>query len=690
VSDLSIVDRNTKPLLNRFFSPIRINGMELENRSLMSSIHLNLEDFEDQFERMAYFYAKRAAEGVGLIVTSGCSPDVPGMFAVKGFSLKEDAEIDSHRIITDAVHQKGGKIALQIMHFGREAVHGNIVSSSNRKLASSLFTPKALEEHEILAIIDAFAACAQRAVDAGYDAIELIFSQGFLVHQFLAPACNTRTDAWGGSFDNRSRLAIEIARHVRAKVGPDYPVIFRIPCMDLLAGGLTEDESIELIRRLQPYGVDLLSVSIGWHDSDVPTIAMVVPRAGFASATRLVREHFPDLKICISNRINDPRVAESLLIDGGADVIAMARPFLADSALVSKARRNAFDQINPCIACNQNCLDYVFSGQPVGCSVNPEAVQPDEGVYAALPRKQRVAVVGGGIAGMGSALFLARRGAAVDLFEAGGSLGGQLRLAARIPEKDEFLGTVRYYTQAVIAAGVKLHLGTEFGAAQLAQGYDHVVIATGCTTRHPENLPGADMPHVIQYSDVLENSCPVEHPVVIIGGGGVACDVAKYLMKTKDSLRGAAHSYLKSKVADDSLSKYLAADTGSAASVTLLQRSSRKFAFKLGRTTRWIQMADMERLKVSMRNKVDIIAITRDGVEIFNRTSKLSEIVPARTVVLAVGHEPRLQLLELLAKAKVRHSVVGSAATEGDLARRTNISSALGDAYQMALSYQDN
>lgn len=687
LSDVRAPAAAQAPLLSKLFSPIDVNGLRLENRTMMSSIHLNLEEFDDQFERMARFYALRAEEGVGIIVTSGCSPDGPGQFALHGFSLKADDEIAPHRLITQAVHAKGGRIALQIIHFGREAVHGNLVSSSPLKLASSIFKPREMSHEEILALVDDYADCAARAIAAGYDAIELIFSQGFLVHQFLASGTNLRTDSWGGDFANRSRLAVLIAQRVRERVGPDYPVIYRIPCMDLFEGGMTADEALELIGLLKPYGIDLLSVSIGWHDSHTPTIAMVAPRAAFASATRLVRKRYPDLKLCVSNRINDPRVAENLLIDGEADMVAMARPFLADAALVSKARRNAFDEINPCIACNQNCLDYVFAGQPVGCSVNPEAVLPGEGHYPPLAQPLHVAVVGGGIAGMGAALFLARRGARVDLFEESHALGGQLKLAMQVPDKSEFHGTVRYYTQALYEAGVQVHLGTRFGAERLADGrYQHVVLASGCLPRKPDAIPGADAPHVLQYTDVLEKGCPVAYPVAIIGGGGVACDVAKFLVKRRTEQRDAAHAYLRAYNSDGSLAQYLDADTTPAAEVTMLQRSSRKFAMRLGRTTRWIQMGQMERLNIGMRNKLELLSIEPDGVRILDKRTKQEELVPARTVVLAAGHVPRTELVDALAAAGVPYSVIGAADTEGDASRATNLSSAMGQAYQLAMA----
>lgn len=684
VLDTVINMSNKTPKLRHLFSPIQINSLTLPNRSMMSSIHLNLEDFDNQYQRMANFYALRALKGVGLIVTGGCAPDAGGAFAQNGFSLKNDDELKNHKIITQAVHSTGGRIALQIMHFGREAVHGNLVSASSVKLASSIFKPKELTEPEILQLISDFAQCARRAIEAGYDAIELIYSQGFLVHQFLAPATNLRNDRWGGSLENRMRLAVEIAKAVRAQVGPEYPLIFRIPCMDLIDNGLPAQEALSLIETLLPFGIDLLSVSIGWHDSYVPTIAMVAPRAAFASATRMVRERFPTLKLCASNRINDPRTAETLLMDGTADMIAMARPFLADPALISKAQANDFDDINPCIACNQNCLDYVFAGEPVGCSVHPQAVREEEGSFTPLATQKRVAVIGGGIAGMGVALFLARRGAEVDLFESASELGGQLLLAISVPDKQEFAGTLRYYRQALLRAGVRLKLNTLFDTEDPdLPAYDHIMVATGCEPRTP-NIPGIDLPHVRQYTDVLGLRCPVQTPVVIIGGGGVACDLAKYVVKSADNLRNQAHVYLEGWTKDDSVDLQKRADPPRPASVTIIQRSSRKFAMRLGRTTRWIQLEEMSRLGVNMRNRLEILEITPEAVCILDKRTQEIETIPAKSVIVAAGHEPRLSLTDTLSARNIPFTVVGSALTEGTGTVAANISSSLSSAYRAA------
>jgi 2,4-dienoyl-CoA reductase (NADPH2) len=684
----SWTDRPT-PLLRNLFTSIAINSLKLPNRVLMSSMHLNLDEFADAYERMARFYCLRARENIGLMVTAGCSPNAAGRASLGGFALDSDERIGDHLKITSSVHHEGGRIALQILHFGREGFHGGIVSASAERLASNLFTPRALTEKDIQQTILAFASSAARAQQAEYDAIELIFSQGFLVHQFLAPACNKRSDDWGGSFENRSRLAVEIAAAARAAVGHDYPLIFRIPCMDLLEGGLTAEESLALIERLVPYGVDLLNVSVGWHESSVPTIAMTVPRAAFASAAHSVRKHFPALRIAVSNRINDPRLGEQLLIDGCADIIAMGRPFLADPALMTKARANHFDQINTCIACNQSCLDYVFSGQPVGCSVNPDCGLAEEGQYPPLQATVRVAVVGGGIAGLGAALFMAKRGAQVVLYEVSDALGGQLKMAARVPGKEEFKETIRYYSVALLHAGVRVLLGRTFDEVEAETGnWDHVVLAQGSTPRWPVDLPGIDLPQVIDYTAVLEGQCPVTFPVVVIGGGGVACDIAKYLVQSSDRVRRAAHQYLLTHSAAQNIHDYLDDDHSTVADVTLLQRSGRKFAHRVGRTTRWILMQTLEEAGVKMRNNLEIRAITNEGVIIVNRTKTREERLEARTVIVAAGQVPAAAPIAALERKRIPYTILGSASEAGERnSAGTNLTSALRSAYRWAMKF---
>lgn len=653
------------PLLGKLFSPIVINRMRLPNRVLMGSIHLNMDEFADQYERKARFYAMRARGGAALIVTAGCSPNAAGNTGPHGFSLDSDDLIAKHALLTGAVHREGGRIALQLLHFGREAFHGNLVSASPIRLDANIFTPRELGEPEIEQTIADYAAAAARAVAAGYDAIELIFSQGFLVHQFLSVHTNRRTDRWGGSLENRMRFAIEIARRVRATVGPDYPLLFRIPCLDLLPDGLRHDDTLALIEALQPYGIDLLNVSIGWHESDVPTIAMVVPRAGFSPVAASIKARFPALTVCVSNRINEPRLAEQLLQDGVADMVSMARPFLADPDIMNKARANQFDLVNTCIACNQSCLDYVFTGQPVGCSVNPECGDENEGRLAPFARPLTIAVVGGGLAGMAAALYAANRGARVELFEQSLALGGQLNMARSIPNKDEFGETIRYFEKSLMARGVAIRCGTNVDAGMIVNGgWDHVFIATGTVPAVPPNIPRADGANVLTFDQVLRDKVPVQFPAVVIGGGGVACDLAKYLAHDYEQRRNAtphlrqvASSFDARFVPD----AYLETGSASAAPVTVLQRSSKKFAYKLGRTTRWIVMKALEDAKVNMLKGRDILGITADGVRVLNRKTKTEELVEARTVVLAAGQTPSRELEAVCREAGTPYTLIGSA-----------------------------
>lgn len=681
------------------FKPIRINSLVLPNRILMGSIHLSLDSQEDAYERMAHFYALRAKGEVGLIVTAGCSPNEAGDTSAEGFRLDHDELIDSHRLITHAVHAEGGRIALQLLHFGREAFHGRLVSSSAKRLESNLFTPKALSEAEIWQTIDDFGTAARRAVQAGYDAIELIFSQGFLVHQFLSPHINQRRDAWGGSLENRMRFAIEVAKRVRAEVGPAFPLLYRIPFCDLLPDALQGDEAVALVHALKPYGIDLLNVSIGWHESDVPTIAMVVPRAAFSPVADRVKRLFPDLTVCVSNRINDMRTAEALLGSGVADMVSMARPFLADPSIVSKSRKGDYGSVNTCIACNQSCLDYVFLGEPVGCSVNPDCGSPVEGDLPRFDRAVQIAVLGGGLAGMCAALYLARRGARVTLFESAPRLGGQLNMASRIPGKSEFAETVRYYSEALFAHGVTVRCGVKVTEGVLQeQAWDHVIVATGSVAKDSAGLDVSADAHVLTYEDVLRDNVPARYPAVVVGGGGVACDVAKFLAKKRSAIKAEAAGYLTDAakrlggdgpVAEDLVMYAREANgpvpEGNSPQVTILQRSSKKLAFKLGRTTRWISMSELERQKVRAVRDLDILRVENDGVLIRHRRSGAEEKIPAATVVLAIGQSRGSQRLEeACARLGLPCSVIGAASEQGDSKGNISITWATSSAYRCA------
>jgi 2,4-dienoyl-CoA reductase (NADPH2) len=676
-------------MLKHTFSPLRINRLDLRNRVLMSSMHLNFED-ERQYERMAQFYALRANDGPGLIVTAGCSPDQAGRAAIDGFSIDADALIAEHRKITEAVHAAGNsKIALQLLHCGRESFHGRLVAPSPLRLPGSIFTPAALTHEQILATIESYGAAAARAVAAGYDAIELLFSQGFLIHQFLSPHTNLRTDEWGGERDARMRFAVHVARAVRRAVGPDFPVVFRIPCMDLLTHGLTFDDSMALIEALMPYQIDLLNISIGWHESDVPTLANIVPQAGFAATAAHVKQRFPQLLSAVSNRINDLRHGEELLMDGVADVIAMARPFLADREIVAKSARGRFDEINQCIACNQDCLDHMFLGHQVGCSVNPACGQPEDGAAPArLPAAADIAVIGGGLAGLSAALHLSLRGARVTLYERNAKVGGQMLLAAKIPSKSEFAGTVRYYENRLRASGVDIRVGHEFSARELGEkSWSHVVVATGTEPNFRPSARGSvagsasSNVQIVGWHDVLDKELPLAFPVVIYGGGGVACDIAKYLLRRQTRTQ-AAHDYFQ-KFEAHRLVGELGTPPSPARTVTIVQRSSKKIGYRIGRTTRWITMDELERAGVAMHSGTVLEGVGEDGVLVTSKGQP--RVIPARTLVMATGqHANIVPLCEALSASNTPFSVVGAAEESRD--EPASISSSIRSGYELAMN----
>ena len=687
-------------LLKTVFSPWRLNGLEIHNRVLMSSMHLGFEG-EDMFERLARFYALRSHQGPGLMVTAGCSPTAAGRATLDGFALDRDELIDKHRLITRAVHAAGeSRIALQLLHFGREAQHGHLVAPSPVRLPANLYTPRALAAEDILQTVAHYGAAARRAVEAGYDAIELLFSQGFLIHQFLSAHTNQRADAWGGSLVARMSFALQVAGAVREAVGPDFPVIHRVPCLDLLPEGLGFDDAMALIEALLPFQVDLLNISIGWHESKVPTLAHVVPPAGFAAAALRVKQRFPGLLTCASNRINDLRVAEELLLSGVADVVAMARPFLADRAIVARSQANRFDEVNACIGCNQDCLDHMFLGQDIGCSVNPACGQPEDG-EAPRPLRPgvRIAVVGGGLAGMSAAWHLSRRGAEVTLFEQADQLGGQMRLAARIPGKAEFLGTIRTLEGRLRRSGAHVLLGRTFTLTDMrSRHWDHVVVATGTAPNFSALsdplLPAAALPadsgdepggvRVLGWHDVLRHELPVAHPVVIYGGGGVACDLAKFFLG-RPSRVAASESYLQAHRAEDLVGP-LPSLPAKDQRILIAQRSSRKIGHKLGRTTRWITMSELEDHGVQMWRSAQLEGVSREGVHL--RVAGEPRTVFARTLVMATGQQPRHgDLCRQLTQAGLAHTVIGAAAAHAK--EPASISSSIRQGYVFATRQVD-
>tara|TARA_R100000005_G_scaffold96130_1_gene80890 strand:- start:10215 stop:12248 length:2034 start_codon:yes stop_codon:yes gene_type:complete len=663
------------------FSPLDLGFTKLKNRALMGSMHTGLEEAEGGFERMAAYFAERARGGVGLIITGGISPNSEGG---KGAKLANEAEVAEHRQITEAVHAADPdvKICLQILHMGPLARGGDPVAPSAIRSRIASRTPRELDADDVEKQISDMVNCAVCAQKAGYDGVEVIGSAGYLISTFLVEKTNQRTDKWGGPFENRMQFPLEIMRRIREAVGPDFIVIFRIAAMDMLQGGMSWDEVVTLAKKLQEIGVNIISTHFTWHEAEVPTIATMVPRAAFTQVTGRLRKKL-DIPLITSNRINMPDVAEAVLARGDADIVSMARPMLADAELVNKAFEGREDEINTCIACNQACLDHTFNGMEVSCLVNPRACHETILNYEPTGRAKKIAVVGAGPAGLAYATVAAERGHRVTLYDASSEIGGQFNLAKRIPGKEEFHETIRYFGRMIEKLGIELKLNTRVDAGMLAAaGYDKVVIATGITPRVPD-IEGIHHPKAVSYIDVITGKKPVGRIVAIMGAGGIGFDVAEKI----------THEGTSSALDVDIFAQEWGIDfknhprggvTGvepvvakSDRDVTLLQRKTTRVGRGLGKTTGWTHRITLARRGVKMLNGVEYLRIDDDGLHIL--VNGQPETLEVDTVIICAGQLPLRGLYDELVAQGVDVELVGGAyeAAELDAKRAINQASYL-------------
>jgi len=661
-------------------SPLDLGFTTLKNRVLMGSMHTGLEDGSKHFERMAVFFAERARGEVGLIVTGGFAPNIEGWAKPFAGTLATSGAARRHRLITDAVHAEGGRIALQILHTGRYGYSPLCVAPSRLQSPISPFTPRELSARGIERQIRAFVRCARLAREAGYDGVELMGSEGYFLNQFLVAHTNRRTDGWGGSYENRMRLPLEVLARMREAVGPDFIIIYRLSMLDLVPEGSSWDEVVELARRVARGGATIINTGIGWHEARIPTIATSVPRAGFAWVTAKLRARLREegitTPLVTSNRINTPEVAEGLLAEGAADMVSMARPFLADPQFVQKARQGRADEINTCIACNQACLDHTFAQKISTCLVNPRAAYEQEIVPRPVAggAKKRIAVVGAGPAGLAAATTLAERGHAVTLFDAAGEIGGQFNMARRIPGKEEFAETLRYFRRRIEVTGVALRLDCRVSADDLA-GFDEVLLATGVSARDPKiagQAEGVARGQVLSYIDVLRHGRPVGARVAIVGAGGIGFDVAEYLLEAGHSLTLDPAAWRRHWGVGDpeQVRAGLAAPAPEAPTreVTLLQRKAGKPGAGLGKTTGWIHRAALKMRRVDMLAGVNYERITAEGLWVsYGEKRADAQLIEADTIVLCAGQEPLRELEAPLRAVGASVHLIGGALEAGEL-----------------------
>jgi 2,4-dienoyl-CoA reductase (NADPH2) len=651
----------SQTLYPKLFEPIKIHNHLIANRSIMGSMHTGLEEKWGGFDRLAQYFKERAEGGAGLIVTGGIAPNFAGRVSPFGSQLSFAWQVAKHRKVTNAVHQAGGKIAMQILHTGRYAYHPFSVAPSSIKAPISPFKPRALSQRGIHKTIKDFANCAKLAMRAGYDGVEIMGSEGYLINQFIVSKTNKRDDQWGGCFENRIKLALEIIKAVRKATDSNFIIIFRLSMLDLVDKGSSWDEVVQLAKLVESAGASVINTGIGWHEARIPTIVTSVPRANFSWVTERLKPHV-SIPLIATNRINTPEVAEKVLSDGQADMVSMARPFLADPEFMAKAKRNQPEFINTCIACNQACLDHAFQNKTVSCLVNPRACEETKINFYPASQSKTVAIVGAGPAGLACAIHSAQRGHKVTLFDASGKIGGQLNVANQVPGKEEFFETIRYFEQMLKKYQVDVRLNTRVSSEDLnVSQFEQVVIATGITPRKL-TIDGIDHPSVLSYLDVLREKKTVGKRVAIIGAGGIGFDVAEYLTHEK-SLAIDQEAWNKEWGVDTDYRKRggLADSvvTTSPRKVYLLQRTAGKVGAGLGKTSGWTHRLSLKHKKVKMLNDIEYLKIDDQGLHIKHRGKQ--QCLEVDQVIVCAGQVSNSQIFDELSQSRGGVHLIGGA-----------------------------